>query len=86
MIHAWTRSTFGYLFNLNHKRIACHESYTERCGVFEETQLMKLYAISGLGADHRVFDYLSLNLELEVLPWLDQRVVNPSNPTCEEWR
>ena len=41
------------------------------CGVFEETQLMKLYAISGLGADHRVFDYLSLNLELEVLPWLD---------------
>ena len=30
MIHVWTRSTFNYLFNLNQKRIACHESYTER--------------------------------------------------------
>ena len=38
MIHARTRSTFGYLFNLNHKRIACHESYTERCA-----QLSRMY-------------------------------------------
>ena len=29
MIHVWTRSTFNYLFNLNQKRIACHESYTD---------------------------------------------------------
>ena len=26
MIHVRSRSTFGYLFNLNQKRIACHES------------------------------------------------------------
>ena len=32
---------------------------------------MKLYAISGLGADHRVFECLSLNHELEAVSWLD---------------
>ena len=32
MIHVWTRSTFNYLFNLNQKRIACHESYTDIMG------------------------------------------------------
>ena len=35
MIHVRSRSTFGYLFNLNHKRIACHESYTERSAQYE---------------------------------------------------
>lgn len=31
---------------------------------------MKLYAFSGLGADHRVYHSTNLNAELEVVPWL----------------
>ena len=31
---------------------------------------MKLYAISGLGADERVFNYLKLDLELIPIPWI----------------
>jgi len=31
---------------------------------------MKLYCISGLGADQRVFDYLTLNYELVPLEWI----------------
>ena len=29
-----------------------------------------IYGISGLGVDHRVFDYLSLNFQLVVLDWI----------------
>jgi len=32
---------------------------------------LKLYAISGLGADHRVFDFLELDYDLEVIPWIE---------------
>lgn len=32
---------------------------------------MKYYAISGLGADKRVFDFLTLNCELIHLDWID---------------
>ncbi len=32
---------------------------------------MKIYAISGLGADDRVFNYLDLNHPIEVLHWID---------------
>lgn len=32
---------------------------------------MKLYAISGLGADHRVFGFLELDYDLEVIPWIE---------------
>lgn len=32
---------------------------------------MRLYAISGLGADERVFQYLNLDVELIPLKWLD---------------
>ncbi len=31
---------------------------------------MKIYAFSGLGADHRVFEYLNLDYELVPIPWL----------------
>ena len=31
---------------------------------------LKIYAIGGLGADERVFSYLKLNFELEVLQWI----------------
>lgn len=34
---------------------------------------MKIYAFSGLGADHRVFQYLKLNYELIPLPWIKPR-------------
>lgn len=32
---------------------------------------MKLYAISGLGADKRVYDFLNLNAEIVHLDWID---------------
>lgn len=31
---------------------------------------MKIYAFSGLGADHRIFEDLSLDFDLQVVPWL----------------
>lgn len=31
---------------------------------------MKIYCIGGLGADKRVFDYLNINLPLEVIDWI----------------
>lgn len=34
---------------------------------------MKLYAISGLGADHRVYDQLHLNCPVEHLSWLEPK-------------
>ena len=34
---------------------------------------MKLYAISGLGADQRVFQYLTLNCELIPLEWIEPK-------------
>jgi hypothetical protein len=34
---------------------------------------MKLYTISGLGADHRVFDQLHLDCPVEHLPWLNPK-------------
>ena len=34
---------------------------------------MKLYAISGLGADKRVFDYLSLDCEIVHLDWVEPK-------------
>ncbi|MGB0839278.1 MAG: hypothetical protein ACPGXL_04005 [Chitinophagales bacterium] len=36
---------------------------------------MKLYGISGLGADQRVFQYLNLDCELIPLDWIE-----PKNP------
>lgn len=38
---------------------------------------MKLYAISGLGADHRVYDQLHLNCPVEHLPWLEPKKKEP---------
>ena len=38
---------------------------------------MKLYAISGLGADHRVYDQLHLNCPVEHLPWLEPKNKEP---------
>lgn len=32
---------------------------------------MKVYAISGLGADERVFDYLNINAEIIPIEWID---------------
>ena len=34
---------------------------------------MKIYAISGLGADKRVFDYLKLEVELIYIDWIDPK-------------
>ena len=31
---------------------------------------MKVYGLSGLGADHRVFQYLEIGEEIKVIPWL----------------
>ncbi|MDF4221942.1 hypothetical protein [Maribacter huludaoensis] len=31
---------------------------------------MKIYAISGLGADQRVFEHLNLDIELIALDWI----------------
>lgn len=41
---------------------------------------MTLYAISGLGADERVFQYLKLEHELIPIPWL-----TPENGEPIEW-
>lgn len=38
---------------------------------------MKLYAISGLGADERVFDYLKLEHELIHIPWISPEDKEP---------
>lgn len=38
---------------------------------------MKLYAISGLGADERVFKYLKLEHELIPIPWLTPEISEP---------
>jgi len=34
---------------------------------------MKLYGISGLGADKRVFQYLKLNCELISIDWIEAK-------------
>lgn len=34
---------------------------------------MKIYAFSGLGADERVFNYLSLDHELITIPWIEPK-------------
>ena len=38
---------------------------------------MKLYSISGLGADERVFQYLKLDHELIPIPWLTPEISEP---------
>ena len=38
---------------------------------------MKLYAISGLGADQRVFKYLTLDCEIIPLEWIDPQKNEP---------
>ncbi len=35
------------------------------------TTILKIYAISGLGADKRVFDYLKLNQEIIAIDWIE---------------
>lgn len=42
---------------------------------------MKLYAISGLGADKRVFDYLKLNCELIPIDW----IIHEKNESIENY-
>lgn len=34
---------------------------------------MKIYAFSGLGADKRVFDYLNLTFDVEVIDWIEPK-------------
>ena len=37
------------------------------------TEKLKIYAISGLGADRRVFDFLNLDLELVPIDWIEPK-------------
>ncbi|WP_258542104.1 alpha/beta fold hydrolase [Parvicella tangerina] len=50
--------------------LAGYAPYTNRCGTFKKDE-MNIYGISGLGADKRVFERLSLEQNLIPIDWID---------------